>query len=239
MLLFGSFTEGETRSLLLKQPFERNEKAVEKKKLQYGSLNFVTGGAIGGIAGESSRRLNSPKAPDSIPPSKCYKCNGVEMVSTVSGILPEVSSTINKNGGIGNCSLGSSNTFGVKEVKKDKVCSPTLNDEDGSNQFAKLRLNTSEIGVLENAYENGSAGDSYSKLSDQGSRKEPNGHVQHFKDLMPRGLINSGNLCFLNATMQALLSCSPFVHLLQDLRTRNIPRVSFSACFFSILRVLA
>lgn len=45
------------------------------------------------------------------------------------------------------------------------------------------------------------------------------------KDLLPRGLINSGNLCFLNATLQALLSCSPFVRLLQDLRARGIPKV--------------
>lgn len=45
------------------------------------------------------------------------------------------------------------------------------------------------------------------------------------KILMPRGLINSGNLCFLNATLQALLSCSPFACLLQELRNRDIPKV--------------
>ncbi|XP_076887918.1 ubiquitin carboxyl-terminal hydrolase 24-like [Bidens hawaiensis] len=38
--------------------------------------------------------------------------------------------------------------------------------------------------------------------------------------LLPRGLINSGNMCFLNATLQALLSCSPVVQLLQGIRTR-------------------
>ncbi|PQQ11380.1 ubiquitin carboxyl-terminal hydrolase 24-like [Prunus yedoensis var. nudiflora] len=45
--------------------------------------------------------------------------------------------------------------------------------------------------------------------------------------LVPRGLINSGNLCFLNATLQALLSCSPFVQLLQELRTRKVPKVGY------------
>ena len=45
------------------------------------------------------------------------------------------------------------------------------------------------------------------------------------KILMPRGLINSGNLCFLNATLQALLSCSPFACLLQELRNHDIPKV--------------
>ncbi|KAM0008901.1 putative ubiquitinyl hydrolase 1 [Helianthus debilis subsp. tardiflorus] len=46
-------------------------------------------------------------------------------------------------------------------------------------------------------------------------------------ELLPRGLVNSGNLCFLNATLQALLACSPFVHLLQELRMRNIPEIGY------------
>ncbi|XP_078435987.1 ubiquitin-specific protease 24 isoform X2 [Wolffia australiana] len=44
------------------------------------------------------------------------------------------------------------------------------------------------------------------------------------KDLQPRGLINSGNLCFRNATLQALLSCSPFVQFLQSMRHHDIPK---------------
>ncbi|KAJ0806076.1 putative ubiquitinyl hydrolase 1 [Helianthus annuus] len=46
-------------------------------------------------------------------------------------------------------------------------------------------------------------------------------------ELLPRGLVNSGNLCFLNATLQALLACAPFVHLLQELRMRNIPEIGY------------
>lgn len=46
-------------------------------------------------------------------------------------------------------------------------------------------------------------------------------------ELLPRGLVNSGNLCFLNATLQALLACSPFVLLLQELRMRKIPEVNY------------
>ncbi|XP_072997349.1 ubiquitin carboxyl-terminal hydrolase 24 [Typha latifolia] len=47
------------------------------------------------------------------------------------------------------------------------------------------------------------------------------------RSILPHGLINTGNICFLNATLQALLSCSPFVHLLQNLRKRTIPKIGY------------
>ncbi|CAF2242785.1 hypothetical protein BRARA_H01386 [Brassica rapa] len=48
--------------------------------------------------------------------------------------------------------------------------------------------------------------------------------IPAMKDFTPRGLINAGNLCFLNATLQALLSCSPFVQLLQGIQLQAIPK---------------
>ncbi|CAM6116974.1 unnamed protein product [Calypogeia fissa] len=45
--------------------------------------------------------------------------------------------------------------------------------------------------------------------------------------LQPRGLINTGNSCFLNSTVQAMLSCSAFTHLLQVLKARNIPQAGY------------
>ncbi|KAJ4814570.1 Ubiquitin carboxyl-terminal hydrolase 24 [Rhynchospora pubera] len=45
--------------------------------------------------------------------------------------------------------------------------------------------------------------------------------------LLPRGLVNCGNTCFLNASLQALLSCSPFVELIQDLRDHALPKVAY------------
>lgn len=35
--------------------------------------------------------------------------------------------------------------------------------------------------------------------------------------MQPRGLINKGNWCYINATLQALVACSPFVHLMKSL----------------------
>jgi ubiquitin carboxyl-terminal hydrolase 10 len=47
--------------------------------------------------------------------------------------------------------------------------------------------------------------------------------------IQPRGLINTGNSCFANATLQALLSCPPFLNLLASIKSRTIPQVS-STC---------
>lgn len=196
---------------------------MEKNQLQFGSLDFVTV--------EPSNLLKSPKAPDSASHSHpdSQRCNGVNSVS-VGNNLSGVQGTIKENGSISDFSLGPSTIISVNEFKENNVDSVTLLDEDGhSNQFSNLSLDASEAVSLKNVHKIGSAHDSSSKLSDQNSKKAPNGHiVTHIKDLLPRGLINSGNLCFLNATMQALLSCSPLVQLLQDLRTRNVPKVSLS-----------
>ncbi|KAL2634302.1 hypothetical protein R1flu_005781 [Riccia fluitans] len=45
--------------------------------------------------------------------------------------------------------------------------------------------------------------------------------------MLPRGLVNTGNSCFLNSTMQAMLSCPPFIHLLQVLKARSIPEAGY------------
>ena len=44
--------------------------------------------------------------------------------------------------------------------------------------------------------------------------------------LQPKGLFNTGNSCFANATLQALLACPPFLNLLASIKSRNIPEVS-------------
>lgn len=250
MLLFGSFSEDETRSLLLKQTSGGNKTPVPKKQLQFGSLNYVTGGSSVGIISESSKSLNSPKAPDRAPSSgshKSYgvnevnivndnlpavsqkapdsiissdshKCTGVNSVDIVRDNLSSVSGAIKGNRSFVDPSFGPSNIINEKEVK-DNVSYSTPDDVDGSlNQFANLKLDGSDNENLNHVNKNGGLG--------QDSKKASNGHVSLLKDLLPRGLINSGNLCFLNATVQALLSCAPFVQLLQELRTREIPKVS-------------
>jgi ubiquitin carboxyl-terminal hydrolase 10 len=201
----------------------RNEKSVDKNQLQIGSLNSVK-------VVESSNPPNSPKAlPNSAALPDSQKLNGV---NGVGANLPKVSESIKENGNITNFSFSSPSSITIaNKVDENSVCSVPLIDENGTaNKFTNLSLDASEAESVKNVFTNGSHDDSSSKLFDEDLKKAPNGHaVVLIKDLQPRGLINSGNLCFLSATVQALLACSPFVQLLQELRTRNIPKVSLSA----------
>ncbi|WJX43669.1 Ubiquitin carboxyl-terminal hydrolase 24 [Trifolium repens] len=217
VLLFGSFTEDETRSLREK----RNEKSVDKNQLQFSSLNSVK-------VVESSNPPNSPKTlPNRAALPDSQKLNGV---NGVGANLPKVSQSINEKGCITSFSLASSSSITIaNKVDENSVCSVPLIDENGTaNKFTNLSLDASEAENVKNVFTNGSHDDSSSKLFDEDLKKAPNGHaVILIKDLQPRGLINSGNLCFLSATVQALLACSPFVQLLQELRTRNVPKVGY------------
>jgi ubiquitin carboxyl-terminal hydrolase 10 len=190
--------------------------------LQIGSLNSVK-------VVESSNPPNSPKAlPNSAALPDSQKLNGV---NGVGANLPKVSESIKENGNITNFSFSSPSSITIaNKVDENSVWSVPLIDENGTaNKFTNLSLDSSEAESVKNVFTNGSHDDSSSKLFDEDLKKAPGHAVVLIKDLQPRGLINSGNLCFLSATVQALLACSPFVQLLQELRTRNIPKVSLSA----------
>ncbi|OTF76633.1 hypothetical protein BLA29_003687 [Euroglyphus maynei] len=55
-------------------------------------------------------------------------------------------------------------------------------------------------------------------------------HLKHsLPTIMPRGLINRGNWCYVNATLQALLACPPFYNLMREIsETPGIFRQSTS-----------
>lgn len=217
VLLFGSFSEDETKSLLQKPSSGKNEKPVKKNELQFGSLNSVIV--------KSTNLPKSSKTPNSTPPADSQKLNGV---NSVSHKLPKVSASIKENGSITNFSVSPSSIISANQVKENEVHSASPLDNGTLNKFTNLNLDVSEAESVKNVCRNGNADDSSYKLADQDVRKASNGHaVMHVKDLLPRGLVNSGNLCFLNSTVQALLACSPFVQLLQELRTRNVPKVGY------------
>ncbi|CAK8575636.1 unnamed protein product [Lathyrus sativus] len=216
VLLFGSFTEDETKSLRVKKSSGRKDKSVDKNQLQFGSLNSVTV--------KSSNLPNSAKAPKNVPLPDSQKLNGV---NGVGADLPKVHETIKENGSITNFSPNPSSITSANSVKEPHMSSVALDRNGTANNFANLSLDASGTESLKSSLKNGNDDDT-SELFDKDLNKAPNGHaVMHVKELLPRGLINSGNLCFLSATMQALLVCSPFVQLLQELRSRNIPKVGY------------
>ncbi|XP_044964502.1 ubiquitin carboxyl-terminal hydrolase 24 [Hordeum vulgare subsp. vulgare] len=74
--------------------------------------------------------------------------------------------------------------------------------------------------------ENGSAGADAPIIAAPADESVTSSNEEN-KPLLPHGLKNTGNICFLNATLQAFLSCFPFVQLVQDLKNRNIPKAGY------------
>ncbi|KAL6557884.1 hypothetical protein OROMI_018234 [Orobanche minor] len=198
MLVFGSFTEDETRSWLNQTPVSSNE-PDERKQLQVNTPSHTSVLMFGSFSKVSEPQVGSPpQLPGNAHPSPIQqdKRDFVENTS------------LEENGKVHD----SNNSH----PEKQEIV-------DGSNLRA-LQLSYGE-GIKPNCTNN----DSTAVVA---NHKESNGKTyvpdSKFCDILPRGLINSGNLCFLNATLQALLACYPFVQLLQRLRNRNIAKVHHS-----------
>lgn len=214
VFLFGSFTEDETRSLLRAQSSKNGEKAVEKKVLQFGSLNFDSEQSFGGPKSTDASSTDQKGKPQHAKPLDSLKKDNVVKTAKTA---QDVYNRPKENGHAHVATRGFQGSNGVKEFPKDNVGAtfmPELDDEEdvSKNEFSSLKLL------------NGSAEDSSVPLSKEETKKASIGPVIPAIHLLPHGLINSGNLCFLNATVQALLSCSPFVHLLLELRNQNLPK---------------
>ena len=207
LFIFGSFSEDETK--LLQSPETKNSVLTEELPyLQFGSFSLSSI--------KTSRDLNAveKKSNTLTTPKECTKkekhANGIPSINHELGTI-SVSHSSESTAG----SPLSVKSIGVKEIVIEAEYQKKFH-EKSDNGVATLERNNSEAEVSVDLTRV-----SASKVDFDGRLKkaiESNG-------LVPRGLINSGNLCFRNATLQALLSCSPFVRLFEDLRTRNIPKV--------------
>lgn len=228
VLVFGSFTEDETKSLLGKQSPGKVEKPVEKIELRFGSLNFGTGITFGNFDTTLNTQLASANGNvTSQSNSSVMKEKDVKVAKKGDGVL----GSPRENGSIGNSNHGSSLSNGVDVLKTESIDLTSLHlseKEDGPTsplQSSSFHVLDSE-GIKDGDHD-GTTNDSSIHVRKEDVWKANDGPLPAVKSLLPRGLINTGNLCFLNATLQALLSCSPFVQLLQELRIRDIPKVGF------------
>lgn len=235
VFVFGSFTEDETKSLLLRQSSASGkkpdstgkvEKAVETGGLQFGSFNVETGKSLSGVNGRSSGQIGTVDGPvifQHLTPFK--KDDKVKSVKAANDHLSGVSET-KVNG-----SIESPISNVLKELKTDGIdlTSLSLHQNEGGHTHPST---STKFHVLDgervmDGDQNGAMHVSPVFVPKEEVQKAPNEPVAAVRDSQPRGLINSGNLCFLNATLQALLSCSPFVQLLHEIRNRSIPKVGY------------
>ncbi|KAG6522141.1 hypothetical protein ZIOFF_019278 [Zingiber officinale] len=218
VLVFGSFTEDETK--LFQKQSEDDSRPVEKEGLQFGSLNAPTSYKGSTI---ETRKVNSSENAKGIQISNLTgNTQGSTTSSTSKNDNKLVNRKIQANGCSNRCS---SHTIGVTENGHcNSDLSSFLESEHGATSTTiagpKDRVQVSKIHSV--LVDSGAVATPTVETLKTNSEKE-----QVVKCLLPRGLINSGNLCFLNATMQGLLSCPPFVQLLQELRNRSIPKMGF------------
>ncbi|KAL1210496.1 Ubiquitin carboxyl-terminal hydrolase 24 [Cardamine amara subsp. amara] len=243
VIVFGSFTEHETRSLLEPKPIKvpQNHKDKSVGSIQFGSLNLVPENSSVNTNGElkkgqadgtvksrpsSSHKENkivqssdSQKRLDASRPSSSDKVNDgdAKLPRKYSSGVPE---HVGENGVMKEVSERKALNNGVA-VKPDPIGLDKLCESDGESDSVYYS-SSSKFQALDS--ENLSSDSFSGSIPRKKNQMVPTESLPPVKDFTPRGLINAGNLCFLNATLQALLSCSPFVQLLQGIQLQDIPK---------------
>jgi len=237
VIIFGSFTEDETRLFqrqsAQKSPSEKagSHHASEKIDLQFGSLDIASLNSVKGFGAESKQTASVGRSKVIQSPNLIAKDPALRNGKSSKSNDLQKATEAQANGIPNGCSFASGipgnglvdlnlNAVHSCENRPDNVVAPVLNQTlngrpavvnddgfDGSNNNNKA---VDILTVVKRAV------DAQEKLNEQATPA---------RSLLPRGLMNLGNLCFLNATLQALLSCSPFVRLLQDIANRNVPKV--------------
>lgn len=240
VFVFGSFTENETRSLLEKKPIRapQNHKDKSVGSLQFGSLALAAESANGELKKGQADGSVKPRPSSSHKEDKSIQSAKSQKTRDASSRADKIKNNVAK--------LPSKHSSGVPELVKENGITKEVSERNSLNNgvavkadpigLDKLCVSDGESDSLYKASNSKfQALDSESLSSDSSSGSIPRKNKQMvppteslppIKDFTPRGLINAGNLCFLNATLQALLSCSPFVQLLQGIQLQDIPKVS-------------
>ncbi|XP_044489101.1 ubiquitin carboxyl-terminal hydrolase 24-like isoform X2 [Mangifera indica] len=238
VIVFGSFTEDETRLWQVKRSSAkkpvssgRAEKPMEETALPFGSFN-LTGSSSGSLNGEPSGQLGIANGPVDLQPSTpVRKDDKVKIATAPNYQFTGALEGMIENGNIKNSTNGTALSNGVKELKADGIDldSLSLSQSEGNHSYShpSSKFHVLDCISVKDGYQNGTACGSSISVSKKGVWKTTSEPVKSARDLLPRGLSNLGNLCFLNATLQALLSCFPFVQLMLELKTHDIPKVGY------------
>lgn len=210
MFVFGSFTEDETKSLLT-QPSD----SVRKPELLFGILSLQDN-----VQSSSSKLEKGLGSSNDKRSNKSHKKE-----KSRDHVLPGNRSENGRMNEHTNCNKEGSNQINVK----DRADSTVVTVSSGGNQpqgESPIPVLGNVANVSSNVWNlNGVKNNSkFVGNGEDAGMNSSNGSPLVVQDLLPRGLLNSGNLCFLNATLQALLACSPFVQLLQRIRTWKISK---------------
>ncbi|KAL6976609.1 Ubiquitin carboxyl-terminal hydrolase 24 [Sarracenia purpurea var. burkii] len=226
VLVFGSFTEDEIKSLQKKAP-------EIDREIIFGSFDCETLRSVG-IFNTKPTKVDYS---EEWPPKPINKENSVKFCTTKS--IPQIVATaVEFNGSIHEKGPHSCNDA-TEELKTDNAelsisCVSEI-VSDLSKQSSPEHYVCEGVTLSPMLLANEALVDSSVGVDDceESIPKASNGLGITVRNLLPRGLVNLGNLCFLNATLQALLSCPPFVILLQELRTHDIPKIGYpTLCAF-------
>ncbi|KAI3706752.1 hypothetical protein L6452_24700 [Arctium lappa] len=220
--VFGSFTEDELKSL-------QSSPKEDDVEFMFGSLDSATLRSVGIFNNRPSEIEIAKKH----QPSKLVnKRKTDETVHTTAKSSQSLVSVVHKNGNIhDSSSLSFSNGISKQERKSLELPVLFVPGSVGEPLDESLQpYGTESVTVSSTSPGNEAPIRSFEALDLIDTKNNifnaSNG-LHATSTLLPRGLVNSGNLCFLNATLQALLACSPFVRLLQELRMRNIPEIGY------------
>ncbi|KAI8526133.1 hypothetical protein RHMOL_Rhmol13G0285100 [Rhododendron molle] len=218
VLIFGSFTEDEIKSLQGQSPKTDIE-------IRFGSIDSETLKSVGIFSTKLSEVNHTAGCiPKLVNKKNAATCSTVESTALIAA------TTIDENGSVHhrcsvNCSDGIQGLI-IPNVELTHSCfsenvSNFSNEFSGEHHFGEIVTIPSNLIANEPLVSSSEGVDLVN--SRENILETSNGRTAAVRNLLPRGLVNLGNLCFLNATLQALLSCPPFVLLLQELRTRDIP----------------
>lgn len=227
VLLFGNFTEEEANSLMINPKSGITGKPQGKKTLPVAALNFPI--LPNHVVKKQPAVVDSPS--DTISFQSSNKSAKAKQPKVVKDLKLGPFEIPVGNGILHNSSHSHATCNGGKEHRiLEGIDMDSVHITDISQGSLKIPICSEEGAMNGNVSQN-----SNGKVNEPSAAftlksvdlLASNGFNTAARDIRPRGLINSGNLCFFNATLQALLACSPFVQLLQGLRNHNISKVSY------------